>query len=118
MNEMRYNTSTQLQCLCTTLRREELSEMFPLSDHEESGSAAILNLSLITGSGALRIGSRDPGRFAQGHGHAVRDLYCRCRGKSDESPRHSMSPQNDNGPQWKERFLLTLLQQRNYSERT
>ena len=29
-----------------------------------------------------------------------------------------MSPQNDNGPQWKERFLLTLLQQRNYSERT
>ena len=29
-----------------------------------------------------------------------------------------MSPQNDNGQQWKERFLLTLLQQRNYSERT
>ncbi|MEC8076371.1 MAG: DUF484 family protein [Pseudomonadota bacterium] len=51
--------------LCTTLRREELSEMFPLSDHEESGSAAILNLSLITGSGALCIGSRDPGRFAR-----------------------------------------------------
>lgn len=29
-----------------------------------------------------------------------------------------MSPQNDSGRQWKERFLLTLLQQRNYSERT
>ena len=29
-----------------------------------------------------------------------------------------MSPQNDSGQQWKERFLLTLLQQRNYSERT
>jgi hypothetical protein len=51
--------------LCTTLRREELTQMFPLSNHEDSGSAAILNLSLINGSGALCIGSRDPGRFAR-----------------------------------------------------
>ena len=51
--------------LCTTLRREELTQMVPLSNHEDSGSAAILNLSLINGSGALCIGSRDPGRFAR-----------------------------------------------------
>ena len=61
LQHLHSNTSA----LCTTLRREELTQMFPLSDHEDSGSAAILNLSLLNGSGALCIGSRDPGRFAK-----------------------------------------------------
>ena len=51
--------------LCTTLRREELTQMFPLSDHDDSGSSAILNLSLLKGSGALCIGSRDAARFSK-----------------------------------------------------
>lgn len=51
--------------LCLSLRREELTQMFPLSDHDDSGSAAILNLSLVKGTGALCIGSRDAGRFAK-----------------------------------------------------
>ena len=46
------------------LRREELTQMFPLSDHNDSGSAAILNLALINVR-ALCIGSRDTGRFAK-----------------------------------------------------
>jgi uncharacterized protein YigA (DUF484 family) len=51
--------------LCTTLRREELTKMFPLSDHEDSGSAAILNLALLNSKGALCIGSRDASRFSK-----------------------------------------------------
>ena len=51
--------------LCTTLRREELAQMFPLSDHDDSGSAAILNLALLNSTGALCIGSRDASRFSK-----------------------------------------------------
>ena len=56
---------SKTSALCISLRREELTQMFPLSDHNDSGSAAILNLALINGTGALCIGSRDTGRFAK-----------------------------------------------------
>lgn len=52
--------------LCISLRKDELVQMFPLSDHDDTGSAAILSLTLHKGTGALCIGSRDPGRFAKG----------------------------------------------------
>ena len=61
LEHLHSNTSA----LCISLRREELTQMFPLSDHDDSGSAAILNLALINGAGALCIGSRDTGRFAK-----------------------------------------------------
>ena len=61
LEHLHSNTSA----LCISLRREELTQMFPLSDHDDSGSAAILNLALINGAGALSIGSRDTGRFAK-----------------------------------------------------
>jgi uncharacterized protein YigA (DUF484 family) len=61
LKHLHSNTSA----LCISLRREELTQMFPLSDHDDSGSAAILNLALIDGAGALCIGSRDTGRFAK-----------------------------------------------------
>jgi uncharacterized protein YigA (DUF484 family) len=61
LEHLHSNTSA----LCISLRREELTQMFPLSDHDDSGSAAILNLALINGTGALCIGSRDTGRFAK-----------------------------------------------------
>ena len=51
---------------CISLRKEELTQMFPLSDHNDSGSAAILGLTIRNGSGALCIGSRDPNRFTKG----------------------------------------------------
>ena len=56
---------SKTSALCISLRREELTQMFPLSDHNDSGSAAILNLALLNGTGALCIGSRDTGRFAK-----------------------------------------------------
>ena len=56
---------SKTSALCLSLRREELTQMFPLSDHDDSGSAAILNLSLVDGAGALCIGSRDAGRFSK-----------------------------------------------------
>jgi uncharacterized protein YigA (DUF484 family) len=61
LEHLHSNTSA----LCISLRREELTQMFPLSDHDDSGSAAILNLALVNGTGALCIGSRDAGRFAK-----------------------------------------------------
>jgi len=50
---------------CTALRQSELEKMFPMSDHDESGSAVILALNLKKGAGALCIGSRDANRFAK-----------------------------------------------------
>ena len=50
--------------LCTTLRDDELVQVFPLSTHDGSGSAVMLPLTLTAGVGALCIGSRDPHRFS------------------------------------------------------
>lgn len=51
--------------LCTTLRREELEALFPLSSHTDTGSAVLLPLPVgSTRVGALCIGSRDPQRFS------------------------------------------------------
>ena len=52
------------KALCTTLREDELQLVFPISDHQGSGSAVMLPLALATGSGALCIGSKDPQRFS------------------------------------------------------
>ncbi|MEM9620958.1 MAG: DUF484 family protein [Pseudomonadota bacterium] len=49
---------------CTTLRQEELQLIFPNSEHDDSGSAALLPLALPDTSGMLCIGSRDAQRFA------------------------------------------------------
>ncbi len=53
------------RAVCVALRKEELLPMFPMSEHEDAGSAVILDLALTTGHGALCIGSRNPSRFAQ-----------------------------------------------------
>lgn len=50
---------------CTVLREDELYQLFPMSDHDETGSAVILKLKLQRGSGVLCIGSRSPTRFAK-----------------------------------------------------
>ena len=52
------------QPVCTTLRADELSHLFPLEDHGSEGSAVIAPLPLETGSGCLAIGSRDPAYFS------------------------------------------------------
>jgi uncharacterized protein YigA (DUF484 family) len=62
LQHLQSNTSAQ----CISLRKDELTQMFPLSDHDDSGSAAILDLTIRHGSGALCIGSRDPSRFSKG----------------------------------------------------
>lgn len=49
--------------VCTTLRVDELSELFPGKTHEASGSAALAPLMLETTAGCLAIGSRDPQGF-------------------------------------------------------
>ena len=50
--------------ICTTLRPEELEQIFPAAHHGDSGSAVLLPLQLASGDGALCIGSRDPHRFS------------------------------------------------------
>lgn len=64
----------QLPCLhlqnggeasCTVLRQDELHDLFPMSDHDETGSAVLLKLKVREGSGVLCIGSRSPTRFAK-----------------------------------------------------
>jgi uncharacterized protein YigA (DUF484 family) len=57
---------TNTDAACTVLRQNELEIIFPMSDHDESGSAVILALNLNIGTGALCIGSRDANRFAKG----------------------------------------------------
>ena len=51
--------------VCTTLREEELHEVFPHADHDGTGSAVLLPLALYAGEASLCIGSRDPQRFVQ-----------------------------------------------------
>jgi uncharacterized protein YigA (DUF484 family) len=50
--------------VCSILRVEELSALFPIQQHEAEGSAVIAPLFWESGSGALAIGSRDPSRFS------------------------------------------------------
>ena len=50
---------------CTVLRQDELHDLFPMSDHDETGSAVLLKLKVREGSGVLCIGSRSPTRFAK-----------------------------------------------------
>ena len=50
--------------ICTTLRRTELTQIFPASNHDDSGSAVLLPLQLVKNPGLLAIGSRDPQRFS------------------------------------------------------
>ncbi len=50
--------------VCTTLREEELQQIFPTSHHGEAGSAVLLPMYLSKGDGALCIGSRDPHHFS------------------------------------------------------
>ena len=49
---------------CTTLRPEELAELFPIQEHHAAGSAVIAPLPLDSEQGCLAIGSRDPAYFS------------------------------------------------------
>ncbi len=49
--------------VCTTLRANELNELFPIQNHQGTGSAVLAPLTFTAGSGCLAIGSRDPGHF-------------------------------------------------------
>lgn len=51
--------------VCSTLREAELTQIFPHVNHDRTGSAVLLPLTLSAGEGILAIGSRDPQRFAQ-----------------------------------------------------
>jgi uncharacterized protein YigA (DUF484 family) len=53
------------EAVCTVLRQDELHKLFPMSDHDETGSAVVLKLKIQQGSGVLCIGSRSPTRFAK-----------------------------------------------------
>ncbi len=57
----RYLTSSRP--VCTTLRANELNELFPTQNHQATGSAVLAPLTFSTGSGCLAIGSRDPSHF-------------------------------------------------------
>lgn len=54
--------------VCTTLREEELSLLFPLSEHDDTGSAALIPLAIKPTSdgvdGMLCIGARDAQHFS------------------------------------------------------
>ena len=50
--------------VCTTLRAEELSELFPIQDHDVAGSAVLAPLFWEQGTGCLAIGSRETHRFS------------------------------------------------------
>lgn len=49
--------------ICTTLRLDELTAMFPSVRHHAEGSAVLAPLTLEAPEGCLAIGSRDPGAF-------------------------------------------------------
>ena len=53
------------EAVCTVLRQDELHKLFPMSDHDETGSAVVLKLKVQQGSGLLCIVSRSPTRFAK-----------------------------------------------------
>ncbi len=53
------------EATCTVLRKDELQHLFPMSYHDETGSAVLLQLKVREGSGVLCIGSRSPTRFAK-----------------------------------------------------
>lgn len=49
--------------VCTTLRAEELADLFPVQDHDQDGSAVLAPLFWENGEGCLAIGSRQIDRF-------------------------------------------------------
>ena len=49
--------------LCTPLRAEELTALFPVEVHQQDGSAVLAPLQWETGEGCLAIGSRHPNHF-------------------------------------------------------
>lgn len=51
--------------VCTTLRVEELTSLFPSSVHDKEGSAVMAPLTLEAPRGCLAIGRRDPEGFTQ-----------------------------------------------------
>ena len=53
------------KAICTVLRTDELQDLFPMSNHDETGSAVLLKLKVREGMGVLCIGSRSPTRFAK-----------------------------------------------------
>jgi uncharacterized protein YigA (DUF484 family) len=50
--------------MCTILREEELTALFPVQQHDAQGSAVIAPLFWEGGTGCLAIGSRDVARFS------------------------------------------------------
>jgi len=50
--------------MCTILREEELTALFPIQQHDAQGSAVIAPLFWEDGTGCLAIGSRDAARFS------------------------------------------------------
>lgn len=50
--------------VCTTLRADELGELFPHLSHEREGSAVLAPLAVAEPGGCLAIGSRDPHAFS------------------------------------------------------
>ncbi|MCZ6617221.1 MAG: DUF484 family protein [Gammaproteobacteria bacterium] len=49
--------------VCTTLRPVELNELFPIQNHQKTGSAVLAPLAFDASRGCLAIGSRDPDHF-------------------------------------------------------
>jgi len=49
--------------VCTTLRAEEMAQLFPGETHEDDGSAVLAPLAWEEGEGCLAIGSRHTNRF-------------------------------------------------------
>ncbi|MEM7080803.1 MAG: DUF484 family protein [Pseudomonadota bacterium] len=52
------------QPVCTSLRADELQQIFPLGEHGASGSAVLLPLFVTDDPGLLAIGSRDANHFS------------------------------------------------------
>jgi uncharacterized protein YigA (DUF484 family) len=50
--------------VCTTLRADELASLFPIQNHDTSGSAVLLPLRFTETQGCLAVGSRDPQHFS------------------------------------------------------
>ena len=50
---------------CSSLRADEMGSLFPIDQHNEAGSAALLKMKLVRGGGFLCIGSNEPTMFSQ-----------------------------------------------------
>ena len=71
--------------MCGTLRKEELSYLFP--DAGEMGSAALMPLSNGAQLGLIAVGSSDANRYTA-NGHPVPVTYRRCDGATVAAPAH------------------------------